>query len=146
MSERRILFWGVGILAGILIAWLTMPMVANAAELNIHYSIVNSQTKGNSVYGLIEVRVVNTTDHVINNVDLRLAQPARNSIEGEVFRFGSIPAKQGRIHVGRFVFYNDTLRSGKPILWSVDFDGSSQRDHKKATGIGKEDDRRGGRK
>src|SRR5689334_11122448 len=95
--------------AAVLIVRLIAPPNLAGADLNIHYSIIHSQISGHGVQGLIEGRVVNTSHRAVSNVDLRLAQPGGNAIDKDLFQFGTIPPRQARVQVVRFVFADRTV-------------------------------------
>ena len=143
MSKRAKLHAIMAALATVLIMGVIAPPNLAAADLDIHYSIINSHNTGHGVQGLIEVRVVNTSQQAVRNVDLRLAQPGGNAIDKGAFQFGTIPARQTRVQVGRFVFGGQTVQSGKPILWRVDYDDSARHNHKQAIVAGNPDQRAG---
>ncbi|SRR5213593_3751608 len=117
---------------------------AGARDVDIRYSILDSQVRGNKVVGLIEVRVANVSSEPIDNFVLRLAEGRGNSVETNLLRFGAIPPRQVRILVRRFAFSKETVQAGA-IPWLADFDHPQRRSHKQIPAMSLQD-RRGGKK
>lgn len=107
------------------IVLLAGSQVCLAEDLMIQYSIIDSETyEDGTVQGRMEVSVFNQTTADLKNVDLRLGLPGSSQIEKGVYQFGSIPAGEGLIYDGFFMFLEDALVSGQGILWQVDYDNS----------------------
>src|SRR5579884_477968 len=92
--------WGAVALVALAIIWIAPARLSAADPVDVHYWIVNSQpVKGNKTQGLIQIRVVNTSNQAINNVDLRLPtdNPKGDALDKKVFQLGTIPGHQARI-------------------------------------------------
>ena len=83
---------------------LAAPDYSFAEEFSLHYSIVESETlEGEIIQGTIEVLILNGSTMDLDNVNLRLEHGGTDSIGGDVFQLGQIPAGEvanGAVAIG----------------------------------------------
>lgn len=98
---------------------MAMPAYSFAEGVTVNCSILSSESVGATLNGTMRVEVTNLTGSAIRNVDLRLENSVPNSIEKDLFQFGSVPAGKSGVVTGGFRFMGGLEN---PIVWKIDYD------------------------
>ena len=119
MRATRSALWVM--LAAVLLS-VALAGISLANDVAVRYSVLESSKEGPVTKGTMRVEAQNLAPGSMRNLDLRLAQPAPNSIEKGLFQFGTVPAGEVRSVTGGFIFDADFTG---PVFWRVDYDDAN---------------------
>ena len=103
---------------------LVLPSPGVAADVAVSCELTDVENVGDTLVARATMTVANSTAGEIKNVDLRLDAAGINALIQRVMQVGSIPASEVRIGSGLIRLDPDSVESGEPLIWRIDYDGA----------------------